>query len=501
MGRAAAFFDLDRTLLKGASGPVFAEALAGVGVPGARLPLQGVFYRTYDLVGETIFSALLTRAAALASRGVAAADAREAGRAAAPRLERLLRPYAVPLLEEHRRAARVLVMATTSPRDLVAPLAERLGMDGLVATRYQETDGVYTGALEGEFVWGPGKLAAVRRWAAGQDVSLADSFGYSDSFFDVPLLSALGRPFAVNPDPRLRVAAVLARWPVLDLDVPPGVPTLAGIEPADLLQIVRPEMFPFARFDIGPVEGVPVSGPVIVVANHRSYFDVVALGLTLLRRKRPVRFLAKREIFDAPVVGSVARALGGIPVDRGSASENPLREAERMLEANEMVVVLPQGTIPRGDAFFEPQLVGKTGAARLAASSGAPVVPVGLWGTEQVWHRNARVPNVANVLHPPEVRVRVGRPVSLAYEDPYDDTRRIMEAIMDLLPEEARRAHEPTAEEIALTLPPDGAPPARRGGSRDGRGHRGASSTGPRRAGADERGTGRRRPGRPGAGS
>ena len=78
--------------------------------------------------------------------------------------------------------------------------------------------------------------------------------------------------------------------------------------------------------------------------------------------------------------------------------------------------MLPQGTIPRGRDFFDPVLHGKTGTARLAASTGATVVPVGLWGTEKVWPRSARVPDFTLVRHPPKVTVRVGRPVPLSLD-------------------------------------------------------------------------------------
>jgi putative phosphoserine phosphatase/1-acylglycerol-3-phosphate O-acyltransferase len=116
---------------------------------------------------------------------------------------------------------------------------------------------------------------------------------------------------------------------------------------------------------------------------------------------------------------------------------------------------MPQGTIPRGEAFFDPVLKGRHGAARLVAATGAPVVPIGVWGTERVWPRSSRLPNVTNVAHPPVVRVRVGRPVKgLKGQDLDADTTRIMEAIMALLPPEARKRHQPTPEELALTVPP-----------------------------------------------
>jgi putative phosphoserine phosphatase/1-acylglycerol-3-phosphate O-acyltransferase len=354
------------------------------------------------------------------------------------------------------------VLTTTTPVDLVTPLAERLGFDDVVATRYAEKDGAYTGLLAGEFVWANGKLRAVRRWAEAEDVELEDCFAYSDSIFDVPLLSAVGHPVAVNPDPRLLAYAVVRRWPVMNLDVPPGVPKLAGVELMDVVRwMSSPAFVPFARFDIAGTERIPRTGPGIVVSNHRSYFDFVAVGLPVLGAGRNLRFLGKKEVFDAPVVGQLARAAGGIRVERGTGSAQPLEEAAAAIEAGELVAILPQGTIPRGREFFEPKLKGKTGAARLAAATGAPVVPLAVWGTEMVWPRSSRVPNLGNVLHPPTVRIRVGPPVSgLTGVDFEADTERIMEAIMALLPAEARLHRIPTAEELAKTVPPGAKAPA-----------------------------------------
>ena len=77
---------------------------------------------------------------------------------------------------------------------------------------------------------------------------------------------------------------------------------MLGLEPYHLLRpFVRPETFPYARFDIAGIEHVPARGPVLLASNHRSYFDVAALALVAARLGRPVRFLAKRELFDAPV--------------------------------------------------------------------------------------------------------------------------------------------------------------------------------------------------------
>jgi putative phosphoserine phosphatase/1-acylglycerol-3-phosphate O-acyltransferase len=459
MAGPAAFFDLDRTVLSGASGPLLTEALQRAGLaPSRGLPGQALIYRLFDVVGETLPSMALARGAAFVSRGWSADVVRGAAVEAAERLDTLVAPYVRPLLDEHRKAGRPVVLATTTPYDLVQPFAERLGFDDVVATRYRSDDGgSYTGRLDGEFVWAAGKLRAVRRWAAAQGVDLRDSYAYSDSFYDLPLLGSVGHPFAVNPDPRLAVVAALRRWPMLWLDVPPGVPKVVGVEPFDVVRLTaRPELFPFARFTFEGLEHLPGvgEGPGIVACNHRSYFDPVALGLAVARHGRPLRFLGKKEVFDAPVVGQLARAMGGIRVDRGSdAAGDSLREATRALHAGELIGIMPQGTIPRGRDFFDPVLKGKTGTARLAAATRAPVLPVAISGTEHVWPRSSRLPHVWNVTSPPHVTVRVGPPVALAYDDVRADTEAVMSAIVALLPPELRVPHEPTDEELARSKP------------------------------------------------
>jgi putative phosphoserine phosphatase/1-acylglycerol-3-phosphate O-acyltransferase len=458
MAEAAAFFDLDRTLLSGGSGMVFSEAMRTAGLVSRSIPGERMVYGLFSRMGENLPTMMVAKQAATLAKGRSRADVQAAAEAAADVLAGMIQPYAGPVLEQHRAAGRRLVMATTTPLDLVRPLAERLGFDDVVATTYGvNADGTYDGSIVGPFVWANGKLEAVREWADRHDVDMAESYAYSDSVYDTPLLSAVGHPVAVNPDPRLLMMAFARRWPVLHLDVPPGVPKLPilNLEPQQLaLAFARPIAFPYARWDIAGADHIPPAGPAIIVGNHRSYFDATAMALAIARSGRTVRFLGKKEVFDAPVVGQLAKALGGIRVERATGSDEPLRHAAEALEAGQMVAIMPQGTIPRGRAFFEPELKGRWGAARLAAMTRAPVIPVGLWGTEKVWPRSARLPNVLNVTDPPEVRVRVGAEVALKYRSVDADTRRIMKAITKLLPAEGRRRHDPTHEELLRTFPP-----------------------------------------------
>ncbi|HNH97257.1 MAG TPA: HAD-IB family hydrolase, partial [Microthrixaceae bacterium] len=202
--RAAAIFDLDRTLLIGASGPILSEALRRAGVvSGSTQGIESVMFKVFDLIGETYPSMLVSRQGARVARGWPVDAVREAARWAAEPLADAVLPYARQLIDEHRAAGRLLVMATTTPADLIRPLADRLGFDDVVATRYGTEDGRYDGTIDGEFVWGRGKARAVSQWVLDNDVDLLASYAYSDSWYDTPLLSIVGHPTVVNPDPRM----------------------------------------------------------------------------------------------------------------------------------------------------------------------------------------------------------------------------------------------------------------------------------------------------------
>jgi putative phosphoserine phosphatase/1-acylglycerol-3-phosphate O-acyltransferase len=204
-----------------------------------------------------------------------------------------------------------------------------------------------------------------------------------------------------------------------------------------LQHLFNPRWQRWVRFDIAGLEHYPRTGPVILAGNHRSYFDFFVLAQLVRRGGRPIRMMAKKELFDVPVVGRICHAMGGIPVDRHSTRAiESYAAAIVALEAGEVVGMMPQGTIPRGAAFRGPVLKGKTGVARLAEASGAPVIPFGLWGTDVIWPREAKGPRIGprHWRRPVTVRVRIGPPVQLPGGGAVADTAAIMAAIMDLLP-------------------------------------------------------------------
>ncbi|HYN29853.1 MAG TPA: HAD-IB family hydrolase [Dermatophilaceae bacterium] len=462
----AAFFDLDRTLLPGGTGPLLSRAMYELGVVTRKLPGERLLYGIFDTFGETLPSIFLARQATLVAKGREVATFDQAAEMAADVILALVHPFVTPLIEQHRASGRRVVLATTTPLHLVRPLADRLGFDDVIATEYGHSGGVFDGSIAGPFVWSRGKLGAVRAYAEENGIALAESFAYSDSIYDTPLLRAVGNPTAVNPDPRLAIFALARGWPIVHFDVSPGVvkvPVL-GVELQRLLFLATlPQLLPYVRFDIAGTENIPRSGPAILVGNHRSYFDVMAIIQMMRHTSRTGRILAKREVLDTPLVGTLAAALGAIPVDRVEGGTESFDRAAAALAAGELVCLLPQATIPRGQAFFDPVLRGKTGAARLAAQTRATVIPFGIWGSERVWPRSSAVPDVTGVLHPPTVRIRVGAPVQgLKYRSAAADTRRLMAAVSDCLPARARGPYEPTEEELRRTHPGGRLPGERR---------------------------------------
>ena len=159
--------------------------MRSAGLAPRSVPGEQFVYALLNLVGETLPAMAIVRQAVRLAKGRRRADVQRAAVAAADTLAEMVQPMAAALFEHHRAAGRRLVLATTTPYDLVAPLAARLGLDDVVATRYGvDADGRYDGTLDGPFVWSTGKLVAVRAWATEHDIDLAASYAYSDSVYD-----------------------------------------------------------------------------------------------------------------------------------------------------------------------------------------------------------------------------------------------------------------------------------------------------------------------------
>jgi 1-acyl-sn-glycerol-3-phosphate acyltransferase len=141
--------------------------------------------------------------------------------------------------------------------------------------------------------------------------------------------------------------------------------------------IVQPVFHLYFRMRRLGMEHVPRTGPVIFAANHRSFLDPFVIG-TLTRR--PVYYVAKKELFAHPVAGWLLNRLGAFPIDRGAGDQQAMDTARRVLERGDCVVIFPEGTRKRPGPLGMP----RRGVGRLALQTGAPVVPVAVFGTEAV---------------------------------------------------------------------------------------------------------------------
>jgi len=172
-----------------------------------------------------------------------------------------------------------------------------------------------------------------------------------------------------------------------------------GVNPV-LYWVVRALFVPFFllyfRMQRVGREHLPRSGPLLIASNHRSFLDPFVIG-TLVRR--PVYYMAKRELFEKRWQAWALNALGAFPVDRGVGDGDAMDTARAILARGDCVVVFPEGTRVRGGPLADP----KRGIGRLALETGAPVVPVAVIGSDAV-RRGWRI-------RPRKVRLRVGPPL------------------------------------------------------------------------------------------
>jgi 1-acyl-sn-glycerol-3-phosphate acyltransferase len=154
--------------------------------------------------------------------------------------------------------------------------------------------------------------------------------------------------------------------------------------------IALPPMWVIARIRLHNAENVPKTGAFVLAPNHFSELDPVVIGVALWKAGRAPRFLAKASVFTVPVIGTLLRASGQIPVERhGSTRTNdPLAAARRITEQGLAIVIYPEGSLTRDPALWPMR--GKTGAVRTALEHGIPIIPAAHWGTQVVMPRYSK---------------------------------------------------------------------------------------------------------------
>jgi HAD superfamily hydrolase (TIGR01490 family) len=213
--KAAAFFDLDKTLMAGSSGMPFARVAAQHGIVSRRqLASWGIEHLRYRLRGTTDERTTdVLRVARELISGVPARDIERMNPAVMAAILPRVYPQMLDEIHAHQDAGRVTFIVSAAGNGVVESLASVLGMDGGIGTRYEvDAEGSFTGRFDGPFVYGPGKVEAMEAFAAEHGIDLAASYAYSDSISDLPTLRAVGHPVVVNPDPPLAEIAKQEGW-------------------------------------------------------------------------------------------------------------------------------------------------------------------------------------------------------------------------------------------------------------------------------------------------
>jgi HAD superfamily hydrolase (TIGR01490 family) len=215
----AAFFDLDKTVIAKSSTLAFSGKLHKAGMLGRRTLVRAAMSQLmYVIFGADEDQLSRVRDAMLQlTKGW---DKAEIERLVEEALEEVVTPLvyaeALFLIDEHARAGRDVYIVSASPEEVVRPLARYIGVDKVIATRAKvDAEGRYTGEVD-LYAYGPEKVTAVREVAEAEGISLEDSYAYSDSLTDQPLLELVGHPHVVNPEKKLKELAEERGWPILD---------------------------------------------------------------------------------------------------------------------------------------------------------------------------------------------------------------------------------------------------------------------------------------------
>jgi HAD superfamily hydrolase (TIGR01490 family) len=213
----AAFFDLDKTIIAKSSTLAFGKPFYQSGLLNRRAVLRSA-YAQFVFASAGADEDQMDRMRNYLTDMCTGWDVAQVREIVAETLHDIIDPIvyseAVELIAEHKAEGHEIVVLSASGAEVVAPIAEMVGADRIIATEMVVKDGKYTGEIA-RYVYGDGKAEAIRELAQASGYDLAECYAYSDSITDLPMLETVGHPFVVNPDRALRKAAAERGWAIL----------------------------------------------------------------------------------------------------------------------------------------------------------------------------------------------------------------------------------------------------------------------------------------------
>jgi putative phosphoserine phosphatase/1-acylglycerol-3-phosphate O-acyltransferase len=443
MSRIAAFFDFDGTVIDGYSAVALLKDRLRRGEigPTEALKLSLTAFEALNGQGE-VEDFMQAGVAAFAGRPMA--DLEMMGEKLAKSvLGGCIFPEAAALMASHQRKGHLVVIASSALPFQVEPLARELGVDHVLCTRLVSEDGLCTGEVDGDMLWGKAKATAVQAFALENDIDLEASHAYANGDEDVDFLSSVGHPQAVNPGVQLEAVALVRAWPVVRFtkshgslrDTPRTIAAYGGLAAACVigagLGVLNRSRRVAANTSLSmgsevalALAGVSVNvtgehhlweqRPAVFVFNHQSLLDPLVIFKLV---QRDVTSVGKKEVEKQPLVGQFAWLINAALVDRADVTKarEALLPAVERLKDGYSIVIAPEGTrsiTSRVGPF-------KKGPFHLAMQGGVPIIPIVLRNTGELQWRGSKL------IRSGQVDALVLPPISVASWDPADLTARV----------------------------------------------------------------------------
>jgi putative phosphoserine phosphatase/1-acylglycerol-3-phosphate O-acyltransferase len=432
--KIGAFFDLDGTLVAGFTAVILTQERIRRRDMGVGELISMITAGLNHQLGRIEFEDLISKASS-ALRGRALSDLEEIGeRLFNQKIESRIYPEMRELVRAHLARGHTVVLSSSALTIQVGPVARFLGILNTLTNKFETNeDGILTGDVLKPILWGPGKAAAVQKFAAENDIDLKDSYFYADGDEDVALMYLVGNPRPTNPEGKMAAVARRRGWPILRFTSRSGggigaqlrtlagvgsvVPVAAGAVGIGLLTRSRRRGVNFftstwsqlllaasgVQLNVLGAENLTAERPAVFIFNHRNQADPVIVG-ALIRDNWVA--VGKKELQSDPIMGTLGKVLDSVFIDRDdpTAAVESLHQVEERARQGLSIMIAPEGT------RLDTTSVGpfKKGPFRIAMAAGIPIVPIVIRNAEIIAARNSITMN------PGTVDVAVFPPISVS---------------------------------------------------------------------------------------